>query len=158
MVVRFDIVPCVITGHMHYGLLFVTDAGEPGYVDTVEIADPLPVRREWPTIGERLEIVAIATRQDGRIQGTVRASDLRFAGHVGNPELMRELWSGLLDGGRDDEASVEAFLRDEDVVEFLVWKLSGGPWNAGHGLARELLARAPASTRERVESVLKELR
>jgi hypothetical protein len=73
---RYDVVTCVVTKHVRYGLVVEIDSGEQGWIDSGYIADSAGQSSPsaWPSPGSTLAAVVLGMDRMGRVRLASRPS------------------------------------------------------------------------------------
>ncbi|MFC7544863.1 hypothetical protein [Plantactinospora sp. GCM10030261] len=140
---RYDIVSCVVTGHVADGVLVRLTTGEDGLVerDSVEEAPPGPEHR--PPVGTTIPAVVLGTR-DGRIRLGGRPGYVALVREVDDPEAILGAWARVRAA---DEAYAEArgeLFDSPDAAAVLRWALNQAADSPQVAFALRALRDAPA--------------
>jgi hypothetical protein len=147
---RYDLIECEVVGHQHYGVLFRTVAGRPGYIDLADVYDE-PWRRDWPPVGALLKCVVLGLTSDGRIRAASCESLVGLVEEVPDPGQALSEWVGVRDVLASSPEERDAFFASRDAAAVLRWAKRQREISPDRHRALEILEMAPDSLRHDVE-------
>lgn len=74
---RGDVVAFEVTGAAHYGILVVTEHGEPGWIEGPLISEQRLTPDQWPPVGTRLRGLVLGPGSLNRVRLCLRPVDGR---------------------------------------------------------------------------------
>ncbi|MGW6448601.1 hypothetical protein [Lentzea sp. NPDC055074] len=98
---RYDIVHCLVTGRVRYGLLIESEDGERGFVDSSYITDQ--PGEPWPELGQRLRCIVLGYAKDGRLRAAATPLCVEMVASADDPVAAVERWSVLAGWRRQPE-------------------------------------------------------
>lgn len=151
---RFTLIDCDVTGHQHYGVLFRTAEGRPGFIDSLEISDQETDPSEWPSVGERITCVVLGETRDGRLRASARASDVDLVRAEPDARQALSEWQRIRDAGFVDSSESDAYVASARGKAILRWAIRRRQSSKDYARAREILASAPATLRDELSNDL----
>lgn len=141
---RYEVVQCLITGHLSYGLAVQTPTGQRGSIDKDVIGDrPLPVE-DWPSVGQTISGVVMGYGRDGRLRVCAQPSYVSYVRSAGDINEIQEAWARVHRADREYVEATESLFMSHDARGVLRWALSRHPDSAEPGVALRALAHAPS--------------
>ena len=82
---RYDVVRCVVTKHVRYGVLVDIDTGERGWIDDDDLTEGVVNPSIWPQPGTRLTAVVLHVTRDGRVGLSALPKFVELVGEAVDP-------------------------------------------------------------------------
>ncbi|RAS68448.1 hypothetical protein C8D87_102513 [Lentzea atacamensis] len=87
---RYDVVHCLVIGHVQYGLLIESEDGERGFVDSSYVTDQ--PGEPWPEVGRRLRCLVLGYANDGRLRAATTPLCVEMVAAADDPVAAVKRW------------------------------------------------------------------
>jgi hypothetical protein len=148
---RYDVVECVVTKYLPYGLAVRSVHGESGFVDSGDIADSAVSSEDWPMIGARLDCVVLGYTNEGRLRAAAAAGYVRLIRALDEPAVRLREWSAIC-GSLSDGEAVRRFFESPAAGALIEWGLKRPEGSVTRSAANDLWTQAPESVRMLISS------